>query len=282
MIPTPTASPTASVSMSVSASPSVTPSVSASASITASVSPSVSPATPTPVPSGCLWTGSGADDSEEDDDKADDDIVMDLSRVPSLASGWTPCYRDGFSGLIYKRQRNLGIDPRPDQNGSNTDPMCFSVYPRRSGTYFLTSLSYAPHNTEHNDAWVSSSHGFELWRRSVRHSIVSPGKWRKAYQNFGKKGIAMFMKTIDHNGHRFLVPNVKKGEVFKVCLAGRSFRYEMFRLVLIKCRGAFCTGGVYRDVFQRVERTEPRCLMKEEIEREREEEMTAMVTPEAR
>lgn len=90
----------------------------------------------------------------------------------------------------------------------------------------------------------------------------------------------MFMKTIDHNGHRFLVPNVKKDEPFTVCLAGRSFKYEMFRLVLIKCRAAFCTGGVYRDVFQRVERTEARCLMKEDIEKEMAAEMSVMGTPE--
>lgn len=102
----------------------------------------------------------------------------------------------------------------------------------------------------------------------MRHSIVSAGKWRKAYQNFGTKGIAMFMKTIDFNGHRFLVQNVEKGRMFEVCLAGRSFRYEMFRLVLIRCRGAFCTGGVYRDVFERVQRTQARCVEAEEIERE--------------
>lgn len=256
---TPSSSPVLTPSLTPSISPSASPSayISASVSPTISISPSVSPATPTPVPSGCVWTNPGGDD-----------VVIDLSRV-APASGWMPCYRAGYPGLIYKQHRNRGIDKKGEQG-----VMCFDVQAPMSGTYFLTALSYAPHNTEHNDVWVSSSKGFDLWRRGVKHSFVKPGIWRKAYQNFGTRGIAQFFKTIDFNGHRFLIPDVEKDETFQVCLSGRSYRYEMFRLALIKCEGVFCTGGVYKDIESRAPGV---CSKKDEMLSE-----TTEVTPEPR
>lgn len=126
--------------------------------------------------------------------------------------------------------------------------MCFNVSAEIPGDYYLTALSYAPHNTEHNDMWVQSSLGFELWkggRNGTLGGVVEGTGWRKAYQNYGIRGISDDLKTIDFNGHRFIIPGVRRRETFWVCVSGRSYRYEVFRLILLKCEGVVCTGGAW-------------------------------------
>lgn len=128
--------------------------------------------------------------------------------------------------------------------------MCFKVKAPSSGKYYLTAVSYAPHPTEHNDVWVETSKGFELWQNGKYRRYEPPGKWTKAYQNNGKKGLSEMWKTIDFDGHRFIVPNVKAWQTFKVCIAGRSKKYEIFQILLIKCSGKkYCQGGIMKDLF---------------------------------
>lgn len=81
---------------------------------------------------------------------------------------------------------------------------------------------------------------------------VPPMEYRKGYQNQGPgKGIANFLITIDHNPHTMIVPEVEEGEKFKVCVYGRSSKFEVFRVVLVKCEGYRCIGGRYHDIQQR-------------------------------
>lgn len=164
-----------------------------------------------------------------------------------------PVERDGLTGLVYEPTKNLGIDFRGVKG-----KLCFNIHVKLPGGYYLTALSYAPHNTEHNDMWVRSSLGFELWkggRNGTLGGVVKPREWRKAYQNYGTRGISDDLKTIDFNGHRFIIPvaEKKEGERFQVCVSGRSYRYEVFRLILVKCKGVVCTGGawVLQDLRQR-------------------------------
>lgn len=100
--------------------------------------------------------------------------------------------------------------------------------------------------------WVTSTKGLELWRRRVMRTYVEPMEYRKGYQNQGPdNGIANFLMNIDHDPHTFIVPNVTKEEEFEVCIHGRSTRFEVFRVVLVKCEGYRCIGGRYHDIAER-------------------------------
>lgn len=176
---------------------------------------------------------------------ANGDIVIPL--LSSLATdGWQPVSRAGFSGLIYEPGKATGRD-KPGQSGV----ICMNVLLSNAGKYYLTALSHAPHNTEHNDMWVRGSKGFELWQGGKPPKFggrVSAAEWRKAYQNYGRRGIADDLKTIDNNGHRFVVPEGNGKEVMELCVSGRSYRFELFRLILVKCddnNSAVCKGSFW-------------------------------------
>lgn len=173
-----------------------------------------------------VWRGSG------------DNVVIDLGRSP-LGQGWQYVSRGGYKGMIFKQSPARGISP-PGRYGR----ICYKVQAPQDGKYYFTAISYAPHVTEHNDVWVATSKGFELWQAGNYRKYVAPGSWLKAYQNNGKKGISEHFKTIDFDGHRFLIPNVKAYRTFEVCIAGRSKKYEMYRLILKKCVGAYCRGKI--------------------------------------
>lgn len=155
-------------------------------------------------------------------------IVIDLGTVKKPAKGWTQIKRGRFTGLIYEKEKNLGID------APGSGKMCFKVLPKYSGSYFFTAVSYSVHVTDHNDCWVSSSKGFQHYK-GKNVFITKPGKWMKGYQNNGPKSVSGMLSTKDYDAHTFIIPNVKEGKMFRVCIAGRSYKYEMFRLVLISC-----------------------------------------------
>lgn len=209
--------------------PTATPSPSPdSVSASESTTPNPPATTTNSSKNGCVWTGEG------------DKIVIDLGKVP-LPTGWDRSTRDGKTGMIFNRSPAKHISP-PGRYGKT----CFKVNPPMSGTYYFTGITYAPHKTEYNDVWVKNDHGFELWQRGHMNKYEKPGKWLKAYQNNGLKGMDEILSTIDFNSHRFLIPNVVKGETFNVCLSGRSKMYEMYQLVLIRCTGKLCKGYITR------------------------------------
>lgn len=91
--------------------------------------------------------------------------------------------------------------------------------------------------------WVNSpDHGFELWQFGKYWRNAGTKEWLKAYQNNGVKGLIDQLKTKDFDGHRFIIPKVKKGQMFRVCISGRSYRYEVFKLFVFKCYGNTCHG----------------------------------------
>lgn len=165
------------------------------------------------------------------------EIVIDLGRTRP-PTGWTCLRRGNLLGWIYERNKNLGIDWKGARGR-----MCFRILPKLSGNYYFSALSYAPHNTEHNDMWVNSpDKGFELWQFGRYWRNAGTNEWLKAYQNNGVKGLIDQLKTKDFDGHRFVVPNVKQNEVFRVCISGRSYRYEVYKLFVFKCFGNNCRG----------------------------------------
>lgn len=255
---TPTPSPTHTYTFSPSSSPTV--SASPKATLTPSTSSSAIPTpTTTGTPSSTPWldpapTSDVITNSQPSGAQVSsscvwsvrrDQVTVDLSTVEP-ADGWTRCKRDGLYGLVYKKEKTHGIDGK-----GNHGVMCFDIRAPSDGTYYMTALSYAPHNTEHNDVWVRCNKPMELWRHAQSRSAVAPNTWLKAYQNKGKAGISEEWKTIDRNGHRLLVPGLVKDAVFQVCLSGRSYKYELFRLVFIRCQGPYCTGKMYERVAKR-------------------------------
>lgn len=187
--------------------------------------PARSPRPPAANRAKCVWTSSSR-------------VVIDLGTIPTVARGWTRTSRGGYSGLIYEKSKNRGID-----SAGKKGVMCFNIRVDSPGNYFFAALSYAPHHTEHNDMWVNSpSQGFELWQANKKWRDASTTQWLKAYQNNGPKGLSVSLKTKDHDGHRFIVPDVPKDRVFRMCISGRSYKYEVYRLYLVKCSGVFCTG----------------------------------------
>lgn len=176
----------------------------------------------------CVWI----DNNEQEHTR----IVIDIGAVHP-GKGWSKVSRHGMKGLVYESGKNHGIDP-PGSRGV----MCFSVKPMVAGPYFLSAVSYAPHVTEHNDVWVRSSRGIGLWQSGKLWRTTKPEEWIKAYQNGGPSKMGADFKTKDHDGHRFVIPDVPVGENFSVCVSGRSYKYELFRIVLARCYGKFCNG----------------------------------------
>lgn len=168
----------------------------------------------------CTWTGKASS------------IVIDLGKVYNPAKGWTHIRRNHIRGLVYEKSKGVGIDP-----AGKHGKMCFKVRPKYSGSYFYTAVSYAEHWTEHNDLWTMSTKGFRhyKWNSPKMKFVSGPRTWLKAYQNNGPAGMSSTLSTKDHDSHTFVVPNVEKGKVFSLCISGRSFRYEVFRLVLVHC-----------------------------------------------
>lgn len=221
---------------------------------TTSVPPPTKTATPTPTPTPTPTKTVAQDPTTPTSGNgkcttwlpnANGDLVVPL--LPSMATdGWQPTSRAGFSGLVYQPGKSSGRD-KPGQSGV----MCMNVLLASPGKYYLTALSYAPHNTEHNDMWVRGSKGFELWQGGKTSKFggrVSAVEWRKAYQNYGRRGIADDLKTIDNNGHRFVVPESNGNEVMEVCVSGRSYKFELFRVILVKCdesNSAVCKGSFW-------------------------------------
>lgn len=173
------------------------------------------------------------------------DIVVDLDKVRP-PQGWTCIKRGPFRGWIYEKSKNLGIDP-----AGQLGKQCFTVRPEKDGDYTFTAMSYSPHGSEHNDMWVNSpDYGFALWKFGTFWKTVGPNRWLKAYQNNGPRGIIDQLKTKDFDGHRFIIPNVQKGKNFRVCISGRSYKYEVYRIYVIKCYGIICTGVPLKNLIE--------------------------------
>lgn len=162
-------------------------------------------------------------------------MVIPLAATGPLPAGWSRVSRNGKQGIGYEMGKGGGID-----SAGTRGIMCFKVQVKMTGNYYLSAVTYAPHNTEHNDAWAQTSKGFSLWQRGNKWRDAPADEWFKGYQNSG--GMSTDFLTKDHDGHRFVIEGVKAGEVFQVCLAGRSYRYEMYYLVVAKCSGGTCKG----------------------------------------
>lgn len=174
----------------------------------------------------CTWEGT-------------DELRLDLGQVLPV-SGWEPRVRSEsgltLNGLVYKPDVSSGID------SEGSGELCFPVTMSTSGNYFFTMISYTPKRTDHNDMWVTTSK--QLRMSAIRDSRTfdsEPLKYLKAFQNRANI-FATSMKNKDRDGHRFEIVGVDAGVSFRVCISGRSSKFEIFALVLKRCEGLICEG----------------------------------------
>lgn len=162
-------------------------------------------------------------------------IVIGLGGVKPR-DGWTRSSRNGYKGLIFHKELGGGR-----QNAGKAGLYCFPITAKASGTYQLTALTYSGSFTEHNDMWLRSSMGFSLWMNGRYYQRSSD--WLKGYQNNAANGIADYIVTKDWDPHRFMLTGVQAGKTFSVCMSGRSYRFEIYQIIIKKCSGLECRGG---------------------------------------
>ena len=165
--------------------------------------------------------------------------------------------RDGIGGLVYRKDRNHGtIMPAKGQ-------MCFRLRLRKAGNYFMTFISYAPHPTDNNDAWIKVNKQLKLvsLKKGGGSISMNPNVYLKAYQNNGKKyGMSSDMHTKDNDPHKFIIMRVRAGENIKICIAGRSFRFEVYRIILKRCSRRLRQNGGHISIRSALRMKVSRCI----------------------
>lgn len=146
----------------------------------------------------------------------------------SAPSHW---HRHSDGSITWRFNGGAGID----QPGSGTTCARFTV--SRAGQYYLTLLSSAPHPTDHNDAWVRLSAGFDLYRPTGEKWKVGGRGWYKGFQNEGGRKLADYILTIDYDGHQFISKPLDTRRRYEVCLSGRSSRFRLYGIALARCTG---------------------------------------------
>lgn len=151
-------------------------------------------------------------------------LVVDLN----FFKAWGEWTKNG-DGLEWKRYQSEGID----KPGSGE--MCFKFVVPEDGYYYFTGLTSAPHPTDHNDLWVRLPKGIRLYKGRTHRYRTTATKYIKAYQNMGENRINNILSTIDHNPHYFVSEKLLRNETNSLCISGRSSRFTVYKLVLVKC-----------------------------------------------
>lgn len=181
---------------------------------------------PTPTP-GCTWFA--------DEDK----LVIPMSGV--TPTGYWSKYDNGagYEGLQWRAGDN-----RMKVDSPGLGKICFRTAFNVPGTYYLTALTAAPHGTEHNDMWIYFNGGLKIFHAATMVQLTQP--WAtplntyKAYQNFGNNRIADIISTVNHNPHIFVTDWVAKDTAYQLCIDGRSSKFRVFELVMVRCSGDTC------------------------------------------
>lgn len=147
-----------------------------------------------------------------------------------------------YGGITWKPNGGNGVDPM------GSAAFCARIIVDKPGSYYLTVVSSAPHPTEHNDLWIRFSAGLRWFKPQGYRWLNKGNGWFKGYQNDGRKKVANYLLTKDFDGHQFVTYPLRKGQTYSVCLSGRSSKYTIYKIVMVKCDGWFCSrfGGYMR------------------------------------
>lgn len=121
-----------------------------------------------------------------------------------------------------------------DSPGSSEITFKFTV--RYGGEYYFSAKTHAAHNTEFNDVWVKMG-GSEAFKFSAMSggSTYYHGGWAKAYQN---EYSSMSLYSKDHHPHQMQTGHLNPGQVYELKTSGRTSRFKIERLMLVKCKGS--------------------------------------------
>lgn len=174
----------------------------------------------------CVWAANNRDE-----------VVIDPTFVSSLPSQWTKTSRAGRAGIVYKAG---GSTTRDTPGMASKSAICYRVRMRSSGDYYFTTISYAAGKEVHNDAFFrSASTGILFFRPPGDWHMHSWGNngWFFGEQYSGGMSDDLFhSRDSDPAPNRFHIPDVTAGTTFRFCIAGRSPRFEIYRLVFVKCK----------------------------------------------
>lgn len=154
--------------------------------------------------------------------------------IPARGMGSGGKWRRTHQGkaITWKPYGGAGID-KPDDGNS----FCVQFVPDTSAMYYFTVLSSAPHPTEHNDAWFRfpSGKGFYRYRPQSKSVMPPSTNWLKGYQNDGGNSVANYILNEDFDGHQLMTPFLVRGNKYKVCVAGRSSKFAIYKMALVAC-----------------------------------------------
>lgn len=137
------------------------------------------------------------------------------------------------SGFIWRATAADQRDPE------GTGEMCFNFKPPKTGTYYLTAVTSAPHRTDNNDMWIKLDSGLGVFSRDMKKRESSSGYY-KAYQNLGGNQKVDIISNVDYNPHQFITNTLQGGSTQTLCMSGRSSRFTVYKFVLVHCSGQDC------------------------------------------
>lgn len=155
-------------------------------------------------------------------------VVICMSKVQPKSS-WT---RKG-TGLTWRSNTKSQIDPE------GSGEMCFNFKVPKTGIYYLTAVTSAPHATDNNDLWVKLNSGLRLFNKNMGFRTSGSGYF-KGYQNLGGNMKADILSSIDRDPHQFLTYTLSKGSKQTLCMSGRSSKFTVYKFVLVQCSGDSC------------------------------------------
>lgn len=160
----------------------------------------------------CLWKG------------RNNTLAIDIKYV----SPWGKWTKNG-DGLKWAAQRERGTDKR------GSGEMCFNFVVPSNGNYYLTALTLGAHFTDHNDMWIKLAAGIRLYRGKTDVYRKTERKYMKAYQNQGKSKISNILSSVNYKPHYFVTEMLSSKKSEMVCIAGRSSKFTVYKLVFVKC-----------------------------------------------
>lgn len=212
-----------------SVTPSRTPSQTPSTSVSSSSTPSISMSSVVKSAVDCKWIANG------------ETLAIPMKGVKPF-DNWS-LYEDAkdndneIDGIVWRKNENHGWTDKPGSGG-----LCFKTKFKRAGNYYTTAYTKGDHWSEHNDFWLNFTGGFNIYRAGTHEKLnVPPFKSFKAYQNLGDNKLANIISTVNHKPHIFVTKKVETNKEYNVCIAGRSSKFKILKLVFVLCDGLNCS-----------------------------------------
>lgn len=140
-------------------------------------------------------------------------------------------WQESWNGITYKPG-----DYNPHQiDGQGSSAITYRFQVNQGGSYYVTARSTAAAHTEHNDVWLKCNAGLKLVSMAHRGTSGYNYGYIKAYQNEFSGSMTLYSK--DHDPHQIVTGHLNPGQTYELTISGRSTRFKIERLVLVRCQG---------------------------------------------